>query len=197
LIDSKTARLREEILTLADAWVRAGSEYKVPLGKWAEDALDKAARQMAAGLKSAFFGEMKLDAPRTRTPLDVPAGSRRIDGALNTLREAKLRLKAQRIAFGRSVAKAGIQSVQNQQRSEVVAGTKKKRLRSTVHSPIAARRMEVYMESHGGQTAFAIKVDTTDRTLRSFRNTGRIRRDIFHNIAVAMGTTAEELQKPE
>lgn len=77
------------------------------------------------------------------------------------------------------------------------APARKKRLRPTVYSPIAARRMTYFMESHGGQTAFAIEVGTTDRTLRSFRTTGRIRRDIFDNIARAMGTTAEELHKPE
>jgi hypothetical protein len=76
-----------------------------------------------------------------------------------------------------------------------VAGLK--RLRSTVLSPVAARRMEHYMESHGGQTDFANKVGTTDRTLRSFRKNGRIRRDIFEAIAGAMGTTPEELLKSE
>src|SRR5262249_36815820 len=69
----------------------------------------------------------------------------------------------------------------------------KKRLRVTVRSPVAARKMEAYIESHGGQTAFAIKVGTTDRTLRSFRKTGRVRRDIFDAIAGAMDTTPDEL----
>jgi hypothetical protein len=57
--------------------------------------------------------------------------------------------------------------------------------------------MEAYMESHGGQTAFATKVGTTDRTLRSFRKTGRVRRDIFKNIAGAMDIRPDELLKPE
>lgn len=73
-----------------------------------------------------------------------------------------------------------------------------KRLRSTVFSLAAARRMEAYMESNGiGQTEFAREVDTTDRTLRSLRRTGRVRRDIFNNIARAMKTTPEELLKSE
>jgi hypothetical protein len=76
-------------------------------------------------------------------------------------------------------------------------GAAKKRLRATVGSPVAARKMEAYMESHGGQTAFATKVGTTDRTLRSFRQTGRVRRDIFDAIAGAMKTTPDELLKPE
>jgi hypothetical protein len=76
-------------------------------------------------------------------------------------------------------------------------GSATKRLRATVSSTAAARKMEAYMESHDGQTAFATKVGTTDRTLRSFRQTGRVRRDIFIAIAGAMGTTRDELIKPE
>jgi hypothetical protein len=76
------------------------------------------------------------------------------------------------------------------------AGTK--RLRGTITSPIAARRMEDYMESKGtGATEFAGLVGTTDRTLRAFRKTGKLRRDIFDAVANAMGTTREALLKPE
>jgi hypothetical protein len=76
--------------------------------------------------------------------------------------------------------------------------TSKKRLSAMVESPIAARRMEAYMTAKPiGQTAFANQVGTTDRTLRSFRATGRIRRDIFFNIAKAMGLKVDELVKPE
>lgn len=72
-----------------------------------------------------------------------------------------------------------------------------KRLKSTISSPSAARRMEAYLESKPmNQTDFAGQAQTTDRTLRSFRKTGKVRRDIFENIAKAMGTTAEELAKP-
>jgi hypothetical protein len=72
-----------------------------------------------------------------------------------------------------------------------------KRLSATITSPVAARRMETYMESHGGQTKFAVKAGTTDRTLRSFRRTGKVRQDIFDNIARAMETTREDLLEPE
>ena len=73
-----------------------------------------------------------------------------------------------------------------------------KRLKATVTSPIAARRMEAYMVSKGiGQTEFAVQVGTTDRTLRTFRQKGKVRRDIFDAIAKAMGTTREALLKPE
>jgi hypothetical protein len=69
-----------------------------------------------------------------------------------------------------------------------------KRLAGTVSSVAAARRMESYLESKGiGQTEFAVQVGTTDRTLRTFRKTGRVRRDIFEAIAKAMGTTKEAL----
>jgi hypothetical protein len=71
-----------------------------------------------------------------------------------------------------------------------------KRLRATVSSLIAARKMEKYLESKAiGQTEFAITVGTTDRTLRSFRKTGKVRRDILESIAKQMRTTKEALLK--
>jgi len=58
--------------------------------------------------------------------------------------------------------------------------------------------MEAYIKAKQlGQNEFAIEVPTTDRTLRAFRQTGKVRRDIFDAIAKAMGTTREELLKPE
>lgn len=72
----------------------------------------------------------------------------------------------------------------------------RKRLSATIHCPAAARKMETYLEVHGiGLTEFATKVGTTDRTLRSFRKTGKIKRDIFEEIAKAMGMTKESLLK--
>jgi hypothetical protein len=77
-------------------------------------------------------------------------------------------------------------------------GPSVKRLRATVNSSIAARRMETYLNAKGiGQTDFASTVGTTDRTLRSFRRTGKIRRDILESIAIHMGTTKEALLRPE
>lgn len=71
-----------------------------------------------------------------------------------------------------------------------------RRLRSTICSLPAAKRMEAYLEAEGiGLTEFAIQANTTDRTLRSFRKTGRVRRDIFDNIAKAMATTRGGLLK--
>ena len=42
-------------------------------------------------------------------------------------------------------------------------------------------------------TQFAIEVGTSDRTLRKFRNTGRVKKSIFADIAKAMGITKESL----
>lgn len=73
-----------------------------------------------------------------------------------------------------------------------------RRLQSAISSPSAAQRMEAYLESNPmKRTAFAVQAQTTDRTLRSFRKTGKVRRDIFENIARAMGITAEALLNPE
>jgi len=74
----------------------------------------------------------------------------------------------------------------------------KRRLQSTVTNEIAARRMEAYLTSSGiGQTEFAATVGTTDRTLRAFRKTGKVRRHIFDAIAKGMGTSREALLNPE
>jgi len=74
----------------------------------------------------------------------------------------------------------------------------RKRLSSVVMSPIAARRVEAYIDSGVVTlTEFASKAGTTDRTIRAFRRTGKVRRQIFDGIARAMGTTRESLLKPE
>lgn len=70
------------------------------------------------------------------------------------------------------------------------------RLTATIECPSAARKMEAYLKSKGiGLTEFAIQAQTTDRTLRTFRKTGKVRRDIFDNIAKTMGTTRDALLK--
>lgn len=68
------------------------------------------------------------------------------------------------------------------------------RLSSSIDCPAAARKLESFLKSNGiGLTQFAIKAMTTDRTLRNFRRTGKVRRDIFEGIARAMNMTKEEL----
>ena len=62
----------------------------------------------------------------------------------------------------------------------------------------AARRLEKYLEATGiGVTEFAGLAETTDRTLRNFRRTGKVERGIFDSIAKAMGVTRDDLLKPE
>jgi len=104
LIECKQERLRTEILILADARVGAGTIYAVPLGAWAEKALEKAASEMAAGTVSAFRGELELRAKRTRSPESNSGGNREIERAMKSaMREGKLRLKTQRIQTERSL----------------------------------------------------------------------------------------------
>jgi hypothetical protein len=73
----------------------------------------------------------------------------------------------------------------------------KERSSASITSPVAAKRMGEFIVAHGlGQTEFANRVGTTDRTIRAFQKTGKVRRDIFDSIAAQMSTTREELLKP-
>jgi hypothetical protein len=66
----------------------------------------------------------------------------------------------------------------------------------SVYSPTAVERMEAYIEKSGiGYTDFASSAGTSDKTLRSFRNTKKVRRYVLDGIAKAMGTTREDLIK--
>ena len=70
------------------------------------------------------------------------------------------------------------------------------RMSATIHAPSAARKMEVYMNAKGlDQTEFSIQAGTTDKTIRKFRQTGKIKRTILAGIAAAMGISREELLK--
>jgi hypothetical protein len=220
LIHCKQEKLRTEILILADAWVEAGTVYAVSLPIGAEEALERAATLMTGGTNSAFQGEYVLMCGRTRrTPSGkgVAAGLRAITQSMRSaLREGRLRIKKQRIETERLTrgVPASTPRLHPQQTSTATGKaapsltayisspkttpTPKKRLHSTIVSQDAARRMENFLESAGvGQTEFAVLVNTTDRTLRNFRATGKVRRDIFDAIAKAMGTTREQLLRPE
>lgn len=71
------------------------------------------------------------------------------------------------------------------------------RLPGVIVSPPAARRMEKYLSAKNiGQTEFATRIGVTDRTLRAFRRSGRVRRDIFEAIAKGMGISKEDLLNP-
>jgi hypothetical protein len=98
LIKCKQEHLRAEILTKADAWVKAGTIYGVPLGEWAHKALEKDAVLMAAGTNSALREELRLYPARTRTTRRNTGGEQAIHRAMKSaLGEAKLKLKTQRI----------------------------------------------------------------------------------------------------
>lgn len=67
----------------------------------------------------------------------------------------------------------------------------------SVYSPIAAQRMKDFMTAHGlTQPDFAEMADTTERTIRSFGNTGKIRKSTLLGIVKAMSTTLEDILKP-
>lgn len=106
--------------------------------------------------------------------------------------------EALRLAISRRLS--GLAVLPLSQKSPKPIGSEKQtgthRLRSIIDCPSAARKLELFLSSNGiGLTDFASTAQTTDRTLRNFRRTGKIRRDIFGNIAKAMGTTKEELLK--
>jgi hypothetical protein len=74
-----------------------------------------------------------------------------------------------------------------------------KRIPGTIESRIAGRRVARFISQTSGmtQTQFAIKSNTTDRTIRSFLKTGKVRKDIFRDIAKAMDILPEDLLKPD
>jgi hypothetical protein len=71
-----------------------------------------------------------------------------------------------------------------------------KRRSSMVTSASAVEKMERYIRARALDYAdFAASAGTTDKTLRSFRNTKSVRRSIFYGIAKAMNVSVEELLK--
>jgi DNA-binding Xre family transcriptional regulator len=97
----------------------------------------------------------------------------------------------------RAVHKATVGAGARHPSPEPERSAKVGRLSSSINSPLAARRMESYLAQGVGQTDLATRAGTTDRTLRKFRKTGKIRRDLLDGIAKAMGTTMESLLKSE
>jgi hypothetical protein len=114
-----------------------------------------------------------------------------ISAALVTASEEEAKKRLMAAAMGQ--VKAHIAHATD---SQAARGGKNTRLPATIECPAAARKLEAYLKSEGiGLTEFATKAGITDRTLRSFRRTGKIRRSIFADIAKAMGTTKESLLK--
>ncbi len=68
------------------------------------------------------------------------------------------------------------------------------RMSACIVSPSAARKMEAYINAKGlDQAKFAGRAQTTDKTIRKFRHTGKVKRSILAGIAAAMGITTDEL----
>ncbi len=74
---------------------------------------------------------------------------------------------------------------------------KTRRASAQIDSKLAAHRLDDFLRTYpAGQTAFAVQAGTTDRTIRSFRKTGRVKREILARIAEAMKRTLEDLLLP-
>jgi hypothetical protein len=105
LVQSGAESLRSEILTLADAWVEAFEDYGMPSDALAEEALEKAASQMAGETVSGIRAQLHLLKVRTRKNIrDVGGHLERTISATGrgALRIGKLRMKRQRIKFRNS-----------------------------------------------------------------------------------------------
>ena len=77
-------------------------------------------------------------------------------------------------------------------------GTTAKRLPRSIGSSEAVTAVIKYMESKGlTETQFGNQFQSTDRTVRSFRKSGKMRRSIFEAMAKSMGLTIEELLRGE
>ncbi len=69
-----------------------------------------------------------------------------------------------------------------------------KTTKGTIYAPKSVEKLEAYLaKTQMGFTEFATKAGTSDKTLRNFRQTGRVRRYIFDGIAKAMGLSRDEL----
>lgn len=77
-------------------------------------------------------------------------------------------------------------------------GTTAKRLPRSIGTPEAVTAAIKYMESKGlTETQFGNQFQSTDRTVRSFRKSGKMRRSTFEAMAKSMGLTIEELLRGE
>lgn len=77
-------------------------------------------------------------------------------------------------------------------------GMTAKRLPRSIGTPEAVAAAIKYMESKGiTETQFGNQFLSTDRTVRSFRKSGKMRRSTFEAMAKSMGLTIEELLRGE
>jgi hypothetical protein len=76
--------------------------------------------------------------------------------------------------------------------------TAPKRLPRSIGTPEAVNAAIAYMESKGlTETQFGNQFQSTDRTVRSFRRSGKMRRSTFEAMAKCMGLTIEQLLRGE
>jgi hypothetical protein len=79
-------------------------------------------------------------------------------------------------------------------RAELGKKAPRKRMSRTLGSPEALRVVTDHLEQTKlTDTQFGNQFDTTDRTVRSFRSTGKMRRSNFEAMAKSMGLTTEDL----
>lgn len=100
---------------------------------------------------------------------------------------AKLAIDAQ--AFGLAPRPGSMLALQG-----VVA----KRLPRSIGTPAAVNAAVRYMEARGlTETQFGNQFQSTDRTVRSFRKSGKMRRSTFEAMAKSMGLSIEQLLRGE
>lgn len=76
--------------------------------------------------------------------------------------------------------------------------TTPKRLPQSIGTPEAVNAAVAYMGSKGlTETQFGIQFQSTDRTVRNFRKSGKMRRSTFEAMAKSMGLTIEQLLRGE
>jgi len=74
----------------------------------------------------------------------------------------------------------------------------RQRMSSSLGTPEAVQVMDEYLRQSGiTDTAFGIQFNTTDRTVRNFRKTGKMRRANFEDMARFLGLTIDQLLRGE
>lgn len=74
----------------------------------------------------------------------------------------------------------------------------RKRMSRSLGTPEAVNVMTEYLQhTRLTDTQFGNQFNSTDRTVRNFRNTGKMRRSTFEEMAKSMGLTSEELLRGE
>jgi len=167
-------------------------------GRWSTDRIDREAREflrlltIEAGTKYSGRADLRLPKMTDHGSITLP-----IMDQLETY-PAWQRFQSDLLQVAKIHAQArnlGTVLATKQHNAEV----QRKLIRPfprSIHSPIAAQRMKDFMNGRGlTQPAFAEMAQTTERTIRSFGNTGKVRKSVLGGIAAAMGTTLEDILK--